>query len=57
VSENNIDLVMKIADDPVNNREWLEYEDPWQSLASIFDLADALNSGDPESHLSRLHIH
>lgn len=50
-------LIEKIVSDPLKNREWLEVEDCWQSLAAMFDLHGALKSGDPENYISHLHIH
>ena len=46
-----------IAADPMKHQSWLTMEDSWQSLATIFDLTDALSSSNPEEHISRLHIH
>ena len=34
--DNNMDLVKRIAEDPLKNREWMENEDCWQLLATIF---------------------
>ena len=49
--------IEKMAKDPLNNRKWLGYEDQWQSLATIFDLVNAIKSGDPLNYKSHLHIH
>ena len=57
VVEDSMQMILDIAKDPVKNREWLALEDPWQSLASIFDLTDAMKSEDPEKYVSRLHVH
>ncbi len=35
-------LIEKCAKDPLKNREWLKFEDCWQSLAAMFDLYAAL---------------
>lgn len=50
-------LVEKIAEDPISNQQWLEFEDCWQSLAAIFDLYAALKHPNPEQYISYLHIH
>ena len=55
--EKNISLIMSMAENPILNSEWLEYEDCWQALSSIFELADALKSGNPHEYISHLHIH
>lgn len=34
--DNNIELIRKIAANPYENREWLEHEDCWQLLSTIF---------------------
>ncbi|CAG9316663.1 rpom-1 [Blepharisma stoltei] len=57
IAEQKLDDFFKIAKDPVQYSEWLTYEDPWQSLAAIFDLTDALQKKDPSQHISYLHIH
>ena len=49
--------IEKMAKDPVNNRQWLSYEDQWQSLATIFELTNAVKSGNPLKYRSHLHIH
>ncbi len=40
--ENIIDTVHKCATDPYKNHEWLESENPWQTLASMFELSAAM---------------
>ncbi|KAI9799787.1 MAG: hypothetical protein M1825_004347 [Sarcosagium campestre] len=43
---------------PLNGKRWwLKAEDPWQCLAACFELKDALESQDPEKHVSHLAIH
>jgi DNA-directed RNA polymerase, mitochondrial len=43
---------------PLNGRGWwLDGEEPWQVLATCFELNAALKSGDPHSYLSRLPVH
>lgn len=56
-AESIVEMVHRIANDPINNREWLDAEDCWQSLATIFDLHAALTSPNPEEYVSHLHIH
>ena len=57
IVENNLDSFKAVVKDPIKNREWLALEDPWQSLASIYDLIAAIESPDPENYVSRLHVH
>ncbi|KAJ9602609.1 DNA-directed RNA polymerase [Cladophialophora chaetospira] len=38
-------------------RWWLGAEDPWQCLATCFELTDALATSDPTKYVSRLPIH
>ncbi|WRT65024.1 uncharacterized protein IL334_001965 [Kwoniella shivajii] len=46
------------ADHPLDgNRWWLQAEDPWQCLATCFEIAAALRSGDPMKFESSLPIH
>lgn len=50
-------IIEKIYEDPISNREWLDFEDSWQSLAGIFELCAAMNHPKPEEYVSHLHIH
>nr|XP_018265754.1 DNA-directed RNA polymerase, mitochondrial [Kwoniella dejecticola CBS 10117]OBR87912.1 DNA-directed RNA polymerase, mitochondrial [Kwoniella dejecticola CBS 10117] len=46
------------ADHPLDgNRWWLKAEDPWQCLATCFEIASALRSPDPTLYESSLPIH
>ncbi|KAK6904008.1 hypothetical protein I203_107520 [Kwoniella mangroviensis CBS 8507] len=46
------------ADKPLDgNRWWLQAEDPWQCLATCFEIASALRSPDPTLYESALPIH
>jgi hypothetical protein len=59
-TESNIHHILEIGngpEGPLNNRWWLNSENPWQTLAATLDLADAINSGDPENYLSSLPVH
>ena len=48
---------MEIARDPVNNREWENAEYPGLFLATIMEIQQALESGDPLTYESGLPIH
>jgi DNA-directed RNA polymerase len=52
-----IETVHKCASDPKTNREWLDSENPWQTLSSMIELSAAIKSGDPEKYESHLHVH
>ncbi|KAJ1995045.1 DNA-directed RNA polymerase [Dimargaris cristalligena] len=56
-----IDHMDDIRDSALNptggQRWWLKAEDPWQCLATCFDLVAALDSPYPENYVSHLPIH
>lgn len=46
------------VDNPLTGRRWwLEGEDPWQCLATCFELQHALDSPDPLQYVSHLPVH
>ncbi|CAK9783453.1 DNA/RNA polymerase [Cutaneotrichosporon oleaginosum] len=50
--------VFDSADNPLTgNRWWLQAEDPWQCLATCFELAAALRSPNPETFESSIPVH
>jgi len=51
------DVIHRVAEDPSNNLEWLQAESPWQALAVIFELSEALKMDNPEDYIGRLHVH
>jgi DNA-directed RNA polymerase, mitochondrial len=57
IVEDMIPKIKNMAENPVEIRDWLEFEDPWQSLATIFELCKAIDSPNPEEYISHLHIH
>lgn len=38
-----LDVIHKCAKDPYKNLEWLETENPWQALATMIEVSNALN--------------
>jgi DNA-directed RNA polymerase, mitochondrial len=56
-----MDNVINIFDSATNpltgNRWWLQAEDPWQCLATCFELKAALESPEPTKFMSHLPIH
>ncbi|KAJ3394316.1 DNA-directed RNA polymerase [Entophlyctis sp. JEL0112] len=56
--EDHIDDVLDSADNPLTGKRWwLTAEDPWQMLATCFELADAYRSSDPSKFMSCLPVH
>lgn len=54
----NIDNIRDSVNNPLDgNRWWLKAEDPWQCLATCFELKAALDLPDPTKHVSHLPVH
>ena len=49
-TEAMMETVHRCAVDPKNNREWLAAENPWQALASMIELSEAVKCEDPENY-------
>ncbi|KAI8608616.1 hypothetical protein BC830DRAFT_1071858 [Chytriomyces sp. MP71] len=57
-AEDHIDDIMDSADNPLDGKRWwLTAEDPWQMLATCFELTDALRSPDPVEFKSCVPVH
>lgn len=56
-ADSKLDEWMEIARDPVNNRQWEQAEYPGLFLATIMEIQQALESGDPMTFESGLPIH
>ena len=56
-AESILNTVHKCAEDPKNNLEWLQSENPWQTLACMFELSAAMKLENPEDYECHLHIH
>ena len=69
-AENNLESIFDSADNPLEvptrrdlvlthqgKKWWLDAEDPWQCLATCFELAAALRSEDPTAYVCRLPVH
>lgn len=56
-AESIIEKVHLVAEDPRKNLEWTEADNPWQALATMFELSAAMKRPDPENHECRLHVH
>ena len=51
------EVIHRVAADPRNNLEWLQAENPWQTLACIFELSAAMKMDNPADYVGRLHVH
>ena len=45
-----MDTVHKCAKDPYKNTEWLDSENPWQSIATMIEVSNAVRSTNPEKY-------
>jgi DNA-directed RNA polymerase len=54
----NLENIYDSADSPLTGKQWwLKAEDPWQCLATCFELKAALQSADPTTFVSHLPVH
>jgi DNA-directed RNA polymerase len=49
--------IQRIGKNPYQNLDWLEADSPFQALAAMLELYDAIVSGCPETFESRAHCH
>lgn len=54
--EENLEMLVAIARNPYENRQWCEADKPFQAYAAVVELSEALASGDPSSYVSRTPI-
>jgi DNA-directed RNA polymerase len=52
-----MDTVQRCAKDPYNNHEWMDSENAWQTIATMFEISNAINSPNPEEYKTHLHVH
>ncbi len=53
-----IDDILDSADRPLNGRLWWQKsEDPWQTLACCFEIANAIRSNNPSQYVSHFPVH
>ena len=52
-----IDTVHKCAKDPYRNLEWMDSENAWQTIATMFEVSNAVLSSNPETYKTNLHVH
>merc|ERR1719233_2184015 len=57
--EQNIDLILDSADNPLDGKKWwLESDEPWQTLSVCYEIKKALQCKDgPEHYVSHVPIH
>ncbi|KAJ3359002.1 DNA-directed RNA polymerase [Allomyces javanicus] len=54
----NIDNIYDSADNPLDGKKWwLKADDPWQCLATCYEITAAMRSGNPETYASSLPVH
>lgn len=56
-AESIIETVHRVAEDPKNKLDWLQAENPWQTLACMFELSAAMKTPVPEEFVCHLHVH
>ena len=56
--DENMDKVRESASDPFGgDMWWTSLDDPFQGLATCFEIINAIDSGDPESYMCSLPVH
>ena len=56
--DDNLEQVRKSVTDPLSeNAWWMKLEDPFQGLATCYEIVRAIDSGDPESYRCPLPVH
>jgi len=57
-AEKILDDVLDSADNPLTGRRWwMTSDDPWQTLATCIEIADAIRSPDPAQFISHQPVH
>ena len=57
-ADENMDKIRECVQDPfAGERWWLTLEDPFQGLATCYEIVNAIDSGDPESYMCSLPVH
>eukprot|EP00924_Labyrinthula_sp_SR-Ha-C_P010052 snap_masked-scaffold_40-processed-gene-0.36-mRNA-1 protein AED:0.20 eAED:0.22 QI:0/0/0/1/1/1/2/0/934 len=49
--------INKMAQKPLENQKWAEADYPYQAIAVIFELNEAVKSGNPEGYVSKVAVH
>ena len=57
-ADENMDSIRAAVKDPFGeNRWWMDFDDPFQGLATCHEIVKAIDSGDPESYMCLLPVH
>lgn len=57
-AEEVMDEILDSADNPLEGRRWwIQSDEPWQTLATCMEIANAIISGDPENYESSIPVH
>ncbi|KAI5966494.1 RPO41 [Candida pseudojiufengensis] len=56
-STENLENILKSAENPLKNNWWTKAEKPWQALSVCFELAEAYKLPDPTKFVSHLPVH
>ncbi len=52
-----MDTIHKCNEDPYTNKEWLNSENPWQTIAAMTEVSNAIKSGDYTKYRTHIHVH
>ena len=52
-----MEKVHRCADDPKNNLDWLQSDNPWQTLGVMIELSNAMRHPNPEEYISHVPVH
>lgn len=52
-----MEKVHRCAEDPKNNLDWLQSDNPWQTLGVMIELSNAMRHPNPEEYISNVPVH
>lgn len=52
-----MEKVHRCAEDPKNNLDWLQSDNPWQTLGVMIELSNAMKNPNPEEYISHVPVH
>ena len=52
-----MEKVHRCAEDPKNNLDWLQSDNPWQTLGVMIELSNAMKHPNPEEYISHVPVH
>lgn len=57
-AETNMDNIRATINDPLGENDWWrKFDDPFQGLATCYEIVQAIDSGDPENYMCSLPVH